>query len=120
MKADGGRRRAERALNREIAIPFDVRRKVERVLSDEPLCQFGVAVLQRLDDPHLIGKSSGTRVETNFLSLAINVRSHNCPLERGLRPVDNADVRVEGLELQLKAPGILLTLTGRPKYGTPL
>jgi hypothetical protein len=26
-----------------------------RVLSDEPLCQLGVAALQRLDDAHVIG-----------------------------------------------------------------
>lgn len=46
----------------EIAILLDVRRKVERVLSNEPLGQLGVAALQRLDDAHVIGNRAGRAI----------------------------------------------------------
>jgi hypothetical protein len=39
---------------------------------------------------------------TNFLSAAGDVRIHNCPLERDIRLVDNADARVEDLEVRLR------------------
>ena len=32
------------------------------MLSDEPLCQFGVAVLQRLNDAHVIGNRAGRAI----------------------------------------------------------
>src|SRR4051812_39329401 len=46
----------------KIAMLVDVRRKVERVLPDQPLGQFGIAALQRLDDAHVIGDRSGGAV----------------------------------------------------------
>ena len=44
-----------------------------------------------------------TFVETNFLSAAVDVRTHNGSLERRVRLVDNAHVRVEGLQSQLRS-----------------
>ena len=41
-----------------------------------------------------------TFVETNFLAMARGVRIHNGAFERPVRLVDNADVRVEGPQVQ--------------------
>ena len=43
-----------------------------------------------------------TFVETNFLLVAVDVRVHNRRFERGVRLVDDADVRVEGLQVELR------------------
>ncbi len=44
-----------------------MRRKVE--LSDEPLCQFGVAVLQRLNDAHVIGNRAGRAIVASLAAM---------------------------------------------------
>src|SRR5947207_15954712 len=38
----------------KVTMFFDVRGKVERVLAHQPLGEFRVATLERLDDPHVI------------------------------------------------------------------
>jgi hypothetical protein len=38
----------------EIAVLLDVRGEIERMLAHEALGELGVALLQRLDDPHVV------------------------------------------------------------------
>ena len=60
-----------------------------------------------------------TFVETNFLSTAVNVRIHNGSLERRVRLVDNAHVRVEGLQSQLRG-GLHIDFDWYTTYRMPL
>ena len=59
-----------------------------------------------------------TFVETNFLSAAVDVRVHNRFFERRVRLVDDADVRVEGLEVQLRR-GLHVDFDWYTTYGMP-
>src|SRR5438045_5671379 len=42
------------SLFEEVAVLFDVRSKVERMLAYQPLGELGVAKLERLDDAHMV------------------------------------------------------------------
>jgi hypothetical protein len=59
-----------------------------------------------------------TLIETNFLSVAIRFRILNRSLERHVRLVDNADVRVEGLQVRLRR-GLHVDFDWYAKYGMP-
>jgi hypothetical protein len=46
----------------KVAILFDVRGKVERMLADQPLGELGIAPLERLDDAHVVEDGAGGAV----------------------------------------------------------
>ena len=49
---------------------LDMSREIERVLAHEALGRFGVAFLQRLDDPHMIGDRTRGTVVLRYRDLA--------------------------------------------------